>query len=282
MSIRLAVALGGLVAGFALAQAQEPKGGAKAANVVPSTFRAQLVVDNRFSLKTKHRLDTGDGWPECAALALGEKAKDEDKVNDSDRDPRDRTGKMHDLVSEYGLAPVVAIFVRADAPRLTADAGLGKLLRGLDRENDDPKVRDVRPRDGLMTTYQADKLAAFVMFLWLEGGTKAVTVKGEDGSEQKVAVDLEFPHDEKRADKVKLVQEYACKVRANKVPFGLAADKSAAVTAFKIEETAPVTIVIYNRLRIVQRWSLKTDELTDEKVAEILAAIKKMVDEKKP
>lgn len=247
MSIRLAVALGGLVAGVALAQAQEPKSASKtgrdAANVVPSTFRAQLVVDNRFPPKVKPPKDDGD------------------------RDPRDRTGKMHCLVCEYGLSPVVAVFVRGDVSKLQATDGLSKLIKGT---------------DALIPKYRADKLSAFAAFLKLDGGTKAVTVKGDDGGDTKVAVDLEYPHDEARDAKVAEVKAFAAIVNAENVPFGLAADKSTAATAFKVEETTPITVVIYNRLRIVKRWTLKSDELTDAKVAEILNATEEMVRGKTP
>lgn len=247
MSLRLAVALGGLVAGVALASgaaAQEPKGGAKRdlSNVVPSTFRSQLVVDNRFPPKNKPPKD------------------------DSDRDPRDRTGKMHCLVCEYGLSPVSAVFVRGDISKLGPTDGLSKLIKGT---------------DALLPKYRSDKLGAFVTFLKLEGGTKAVTVKGDDGSDTKVAIDLEYPHDEARDAKAAEVRAYAAVVAADNVPFGLAADKSAALTAFKVEETAAVTVVIYNRFRIAQRWELKMADLTDEKVAEILAATEAMVRGKK-
>lgn len=265
MIVRRVLAVAGLLvlAGLA-AQAQEPSpavGAARGvvrgvadANVVPSTFRAQLVVDNRFPPKVK--------------VMPGM------RVPDEDRDPRDRTGKLHCLVCEQGLAPTVAIFVR-EVPK--GGDGLAKLLTKLDAKNPDPD----KLRDGLLTRYQADKLGAFVMFLKLEGGTKAVTVKAADGGDEKVEVDLEYPHDEKRADKVAEVEKYFATVNSDKVPFGLAAEKSNALAAFAVGD-APLTIIIYNRLRMQQRWELKLDELTDEKVAEITAAIETMIRGKKP
>ncbi|AMV29905.1 hypothetical protein VT84_36260 [Gemmata sp. SH-PL17] len=264
MVVRRAVAVAGVLALTGLtARAQEPQsavtsmagavvGSAMNSNVVPSPFRAQLVTDNRFP-------------PKVAAPKDG-------AVKDEERDPRDRTGKMHCLVCEYGLAPVVAIFVRADTSKLKDTDGLSKLFQKLDSASKDPN----RSRDGLISKYQSDKLGAFGMFLTLEGGTKAVTVKAPDGSDQKVAVDLEYPHDEKREDKRKEVQRYAGVVKADQVPFGLAADKSAALTAFAVGD-APVTVIIYNRMRIAQRWELKLDDLTDEKVNAIAAAIEEMV-----
>ena len=95
-----------------------------------------------------------------------------------------------------------------------------------------------------------------------------------------MAVDFEYPHDEKRAEKVAEVLNYAGVVGAKNVPFGLAAEKSAALDAFGIGD-APVTVIIYNRMRMVRRWELKPDELTDERVAEILAAAEEMIRGKK-
>lgn len=236
-------------AASAVAAAQGVARGAAEGNVVPSPFRAQLVVDNRFPPKVNPPKD------------------------DEDRDPRDRTGKMHCLVCEHGLSPVVAIFVR-DTPK--AGDGLSNLLAKLDAKNPKPEEAAIRPRVGLIPEHRADKLAAFVMFLKLDGGTKAVTVKTESGDEM-VAVDLEYPHDEKRAEKAAEVKDYFDTVKADNVPFGLAPEKSAALDAFGIGKTTPITVIIYNRLRMVKRWELTPDELTDEKAAEIVAATEAMI-----
>ena len=64
---------------------------------------------------------------------------------------------------------------------------------------------------------------------------------------------------------------------AENVPLGLAPTTSPSIAAFGIGDTTPVTVIIYNRLRMVQRWELKTDELTDEKISEILNATEQMV-----
>ena len=259
MSVRRVMAVAGLLAAVGFA-AREPAAvraaPPKATNVVPSTFRAQLVYDKRFPLKVVRQ-------------------KEED-IKDDDRDPRDRTGKMHCLVCEYGLSPVVAIFVR-ETPKV--GDGLSKLLTKLDAP---PKAAN-EPREGLLTKYKSEKLTAFAMFLKLEGGTKMVPVKDPaPGEPDMVTVDLEYPHDEKRAEKVEEVKAYFRTVNTDKIPFGLAAEKSTAVTAFGIMETTPITVVIYNRLRVVKRWELKSDELTDEKIAEILSATTEMVTGKKP
>jgi hypothetical protein len=226
----------------ALAAAAALARGATVANVVPATFRAQLVVDNRF----KQMVKNSDGT--------------------ESPDPRNRTGKIHCLVCENGLSPVVAVFVRADLKDARADAGLGKLLKGLDT---------------LIPKYRSDKLAAFAMYLKTEGGPKLVTVKGSDGSDEKVEATKEYPDDEKRDVYAKEIGDFAKAVGADNVPFGLAPNASPSITAFGIGETAPVTVIIYNRLRMAQRWELKLDDLTDEKINEILTATEEMIGGKK-
>jgi hypothetical protein len=214
---------------------------ATVANVVPSPFRAQLVVDNRF----KQPIKTPDG---------------------DVPDPRNRTNTMHCLVCEYGLSPTVAVFVRSDLTDAKATSGLSKLIKGT---------------DALIPKYRGDKLSAFVMYLKLDGGPKLVTVKAPDGSDEKVEAAKEYPDDEKRDVYAKELSDFATALGADNVPFGLAPTTSPSVTAFSIGEGTPVTVVIYNRLRMARRWELKLDELTDEKIGEILAATEEMVAGKK-
>jgi hypothetical protein len=262
MTIRHAVVAFGVLAGAALvAPAQDPAPktppspaaaalaaaasvarGATVANVVPATFRSQLVADNRFKAPVKN-LD-GSESP----------------------DPRNRTGNIHCLVCEYGLSPVVAVFVRADLKGADATGGLGKLVKGT---------------DALIPKYRSDKMAAFVTYLKLDGGSKLVTVKAPDGSDEKVDAPKEYPDDEKRDVYAKEVKDFAAAVTADNVPFGLAPTTSPSITAFGIAEDTPVTIIIYNRLRMVRRWELKMDEITDEKIGEILAATEEMIAGKK-
>jgi len=253
MKIRCLIGLFGVVIGVGLLPAADPTPtptenvnlaarsiarSARSTNVVPATFRAHLVVDNRFKLMIKQ--PDGTETP----------------------DPRNRTGKLHCLVCEYGLSPVVAIFVRADTKGKGKDTGLGKLIMGIDE---------------LVPKYRADKLAAFVMFLRLEGGPKPVTIKGPDGADQKVESFKEYPDDEKREQYVNEIKTFAADVPAENVPFGLAPVDSPSIRAFGIGEMTPVTVIIYNRLRIVQRWDLTLNDLTDEKIAEIRNATEAMI-----
>jgi hypothetical protein len=257
MTIRHAALALGVIAGATLALAADPPTapapptpaetamagaasfarGAGRANVVPQPFRAQLVVDNRYKQKVKN-IDGTEGT-----------------------DPRNRTGTIHCLVCENGLSPVVAIFVRADLKGLDETSGLGKLIKGTDT---------------LIPKYRSDKMAAFAMFLKLEGGPKPVALPGGDPDKPVIAA-KEYPDDENRDLYVTELKDFAKVVVADNVPFGLAPKISPYVTAFGVAGDVPVTVLIYNRLRMVQRWELKLDEVTNEKISEILNATEEMI-----
>lgn len=234
MTIRHAATTGWLLAVAALAaRAQDPKPAPLPKNVVPSAYRAQLVVDDRFREPVKY-LDGSTG-----------------------PDPRNRTGKMHCLVCEYGLSPVVAVFVRADPKDGKVAPGLAKLAKAT---------------DALIPKYRSDKLSAFVSFLTLEGGPKLV--KQADGTETEAP--KEYPDDENRDARAKDVKDFYTSAMTPNVPFSLGPTTSPVVTGFGIGDE-PVTVVVYNRLRIVNRWALKAEDLTDAKIAEILSATEAMI-----
>jgi hypothetical protein len=217
------------------AAAQEPK----PAEVVPGTFRAHLVTDGRFPPK-----------------------KDKDGKEEGP-DARNRTGKLHCLVCENGLVPVVAVFVRADPDRLGVDSGVARLAKAM---------------DGLIREYRSDKLAGFVMFLRLEAGTKVVTVKTRqaDGTEveTKIEQDKEYPDDENRAKHVDAIEKFAAALAVPNVPFGLAAETSKVITGWGIQDADEVTVVFYNRMRVVERWRFARDaDLTDDQIARIRTAV---------
>jgi hypothetical protein len=189
----------------------EPKAKAAKPPLVPATFRAYLVTDQRYPAKVAN------------------------PVKPDDRDPRDRTGKIHCLVCENGPNPVVAIFVRAD-PKADATAKLAELTN---------KV------SGLITTYRGDKLAAFAMFLQLDG---------------------EYPNDEARDEKANDVRVLAGVAKAPNVPFGLAPTKSPALDAWGVGEKDEYTVVFYRGMREVKRWKFM-EAPTGDQVKEIADAV---------
>ena len=242
----------GLLALVTAAVAQDDrKAPALPPDVVPSTFRAQIVVDDRFP-------------PKVTPV-----------TKPDDRDPKDRTNKLHCLICENGLSPTVAVFVRAP---LAADVnGQRQLVVGADSG----LAKLIKATDLLLPKYRGDKLCGFVMFLQLEGGTKLVKVTAPDGTVKMVELDLEYPDDEKRDIYAKEIKDFSNAVKASTMPFGLTATKSKAIADWKIAEGDDVTVVIFNRLRIVKRWALKADAIGDEQVREVLAATEAMITGKK-
>jgi len=245
MRIRIPAAAGLLSLVGLAALAQDPKADPKAlpADVVPSTFRMFLVTDGRFP-----PIKVAEGKEEP--------------------DPRDRTGKIHCLVCENGLAPVVAVFVRADAKTLGPDSGVAKLAKGLNT---------------VIGDYRAYKVAGFVAFLRLEGGEKTIKLTAPDGTETTVTTDREYPDDEKRDGYAQDIRDFAAAIKTPDVPFGLAPEKSKAVSAWGIGDKDEVTVVAYYRMRtIAPPWRFaKAADLTDAKVNEILSTVVEKVTGKK-
>ena len=251
--VRMFAACGLLAASTVAAQepkdppaAAAPASTAQPGQRVPSTFRGYIVVDDRFP----------KGVPPAAP---------------DERDPRDRTNKIHCPVCENGLSPTVAVFVRADAKDPAVAAGVGKLATALNKLIPDPD-------------YKAYKPGAFVMFLKIEGDPKAVTITAPDGTKMELELDAEYPDDEKRDVYATEIRDLANAVKTPNVVFGLAPVKSKSSEAWAIGADDEVTVVTYNRLRVANRWKFKAaDGPTDEQVQEIIAAFKEtMTGEKAP
>jgi len=246
----------GLFAAFLslAASAQEPKSTAKEpastgqkGELVPAPFRSYIVVDDRFP-------------PRVAG-----------STNPDDRDPKNRTNKMHDLIGEQGLHPVLAVFVREDAKKLTPTGGVGKLAAEMNK---------------LMTLpeYHGAKLASFVIFLKVEGPQKSVTLTNPDKTQTVVELDAEYPDDEKRDQYAGDIRDLAGGIKAPNVVFGLAPAKSKAAAAWAIADTDEVTAVLFDRIRVVNRWKFKADAgPTDDEIKAIIVAVEQTVlGDKKP
>jgi hypothetical protein len=252
--MRFAACLGFCSLVVALAAAQDPIENPAAipskgnkGELVPSGFRSYIVIDERYA-------------PKVAG-----------STNPNDRHPKDTTDKMHDLVAEHGLSPVVAIFVRdSEQKKLDPQAGVGKLAAELNK---------------LMTIpdYRGNKLAAFVMFLRITGMEKTITLINPDKSQTMVELDAEYPQDEKR-DKphAEDVRNFATAVKAPNVVFALGPVKSKAGTTWNIGETDEVTVVFYNRNRIIERWKFGADGPSADEIKQILATVESTVLGKKP
>lgn len=249
------LAAGLLLAAAATAQDTPPAGppAGLPGGLIPATFRAYMVADDRFPPKEK-TADRPDG-----------------------RDERNRTDRMHDLVSEYGISPVVAVFVRADPAKLT-DSGVVKLARALDANlkvvDETVKSQEERIK---RQEYRANKLSGFVQFLRIEGAPKQVTVTKADGTSEVKELDAEYPDDEKGEAVREDVRRLAKEAAAPNVPFGLAPVAGKAVTDWKIAPGDEVTVVLYSRFRVHKRWTYPAAGPTDEQVAEVMREMDTMI-----
>jgi len=180
-----------------VALAQDPAvAGLKAGDAVPETFRAFLAADSRFE-------------------------------KDS---PKNRAKKMHDLVTDNGLNPVLVAFVRS-VP--AADTPAAKLARRMSE---------------LVETYKPERLGGFMIFLTL---------------------DKEYQQEENRDPKAKAAEDLSAQLQSGNVPFGLAAKESAATKAWGLSDKDEIVVVYYNRLRVQKVWSFAADKLTDEEIKAI-------------
>ncbi|MGL6094399.1 MAG: hypothetical protein ACRC7O_01185, partial [Fimbriiglobus sp.] len=123
------------------------------AGPVPGPFRVFVVADDRAALDT----------------------------------PRNRTGKMHDPVTDAGLSPTAGVFARA------VPAG-----------PDGPVARLVRGLNAVAQKHRGNSPAPFAVFLPL---------------------DKDYPQDETRAEKATAVKAFADAVKTPLVVYGLAAGK---------------------------------------------------------
>ncbi len=185
-----------------VAFAQEPKPTA----TVPGNFRSFVVTDERF--------DKGS--------------------------LRNRAGKMHCLVSDNGLYPVVAVFSRTTPDK--TDAGLSKLVVRLDK---------------LVVDHRAERLGAFVIFLTLG---------------------KEYPEDDQRDIKAKSAADLSAQLKTGNVPFGVAASKSDAVSAWEIADADDLTVTLYSKMKIVKKWTFAADKpIGDEEAKAIEDAVKTLL-----
>lgn len=161
------------------------------------------------------------------------------------KDVRNRADKPHCLVCANGLNPVVAVF----APTIPTD-------------QNDPVAALLKDVDQAAVDRKADSFAAIATFLVLPA-----------------ELQFDAQRDKMVADAKAMAEQ--CKLRAT--PVGLAEKKSKATAAWKLDgnNAEAVTVVLYNHLRIVERWTFADGKPTDADRKAILAAIQKEVPVKK-
>jgi hypothetical protein len=138
-------------------------------------------------------------------------------------------GKFHCLVSENGLNPVVAVFVRGIEP----SESVMKLLEKLD---------EIIPRN------ERIRLGSFVVFM-SEG---LMDVVKEDDEREKEAADLN-----EKVNKLKYV--------------AAALDSFAEIKPlYKLDDQAEVTVVMYNKYKVLLTKSFPKEGLTDEELQKLM------------
>lgn len=235
------------VAFFALlvamtALAQEPAEPAKAEVAVPASFRSYIVMDKR----------TYDGEPKIERDAINNIAK-HIYIKEPRRDPKNRTEKIHDLVGDNALNPVLAVFSRS-APK--ADDALSKLALELRRILRNEK-------------YKAMNFGTYLVFL---------------------TMDKEFQLDEKRDEADAAIFNWGMEVGKDTPPsvdpvskkklpgglegvvLGLAGKTTEPVKAWDLGENDDITVVLYHRLKVVQRWKFEKDKFDEDAVKAIIEA----------
>jgi hypothetical protein len=147
-------------------------------------------------------------------------------------DVRNRTGKLQDLVTDYGLNPVIAVFSRT----IPADANhpIAALIAKLDEIASDDGWKDRR-------------FGAYVVFLALKN---------------------EFRKDDTRDARIKEISQFVSGVMPKRVTIGLAeasevpdgAEQPSVPTQVAAMGIAPeddLVIVFYHNFHVIKRWKFK-------------------------
>ncbi len=199
----IGTALSLLGAAPVVAQEPEPKPVVKDGQRIPSTFRSFIVLDKRTDAK----------------------------------DPLNRTNKLHCLVCENNLNPVVAVFARsqpkgADDPLAKLTVALGKLLA--------------------TDQYKSRNFASFVIFVTLQ---------------------KEFQSDDKRDDFAAAIKTWGETIGAGNVVLGLTGQTSDAVKAWNLNKDDDITVVLYHRMKPVRpAWTFAEGKMTEADIKAIVTA----------
>jgi len=213
----------GLVFGSAMAM-QEPT----ERDAVPRGFRMYLISDGRIAEDAK------------------KKANPDKKAPSKDESIHYRVGKLHDPVTEHGLATVLGVFVRS-----------------IPTEEADPILKVLKFQQDLAKKYRPERLGAFMAFLSLE---------------------KDFADDDTRYARMDEIKKLSDAAIIPYVQTGLAEGKLAdgsvppQVAAWQVGAEDAITFVLFHRFKIIKRWSFKSDAPpTDADLEAIAAEVSKVV-----
>lgn len=162
-----------------------------------------------------------------------------------------RVGKLHCLICEQGVYPTLAVIARTPP-----------------EDKDSPMFGLFALQDTLTEKYRSLKFGAFSIFISME---------------------KEFQNDDYREKSIAKVESSLKEAPPKRVSVGLAELKknidgkevdNPALTALKIGEADEITVLLYNRMSVVQRWAFAKDKPpTETDLAIIRAAADKLMSE---
>jgi hypothetical protein len=153
---------------------------------------------------------------------------------EDDKNREPDKGTFHCLVSEHGLNPVVMVLVQGTEP----SEALLTLLKKLDTA---------------VEKNQNARLASFVVFL-----TDKITNLAEmDDQRDEVVAALEAKTKAAELKNVAVALDVLPKIKE----------------LYKLQDQAEVTVLIYNKLKVLSTHAFRKDELNDEGVQKIIAAL---------
>lgn len=164
--------------------------------------------------------------------------------------------KFHSFVSEYGLDPVVVVFAQGSGfdqanANLLAEGYFGPAFAKLLDQLDQSVNKNVRFR-----------LNSFVVFV----DTKLADVATEDDKREAVR---------ERILAVKQQMDNMNKDARGPQGFGLplCLESAKNLKDWKLNEEAQVTVVLYREHRVVGSFGFKKDELKDDAIKQVMAAV---------
>jgi hypothetical protein len=148
-------------------------------------------------------------------------------------------GKFHSLISEYGLDPVILVFVRG------VEAKPGEAVSDLLQKLDALAAKNERLRLGVVVIFLSEEIKDLV---------------GEDG---------------KRDDEAARVLDRAGKLDHVAAALDVPADVT---DAYKLNNKAEVTVMLYNKLRVETNRAFAAGALNEAAVGQVLEEINAKLD----
>ncbi|MFL5329966.1 MAG: hypothetical protein ACJ8C4_13760 [Gemmataceae bacterium] len=151
-----------------------------------------------------------------------------------------RANKFHDLITRFNLDPTVALFIREAPPA-----------------EDQPLVKLIKSLDDTVQKNRNSRLHAFGIFLRLNN---------------------EFLKDDTRIPQMNQIKEFGTRLELKEFPLAIDQVESDRTKAFKIAADDQVTILIYENLKVRDRFVFTSEKPLDEAAAaKVLESVKAMI-----